>query len=71
MFDCQETTRGAASLAVGRLLPYTLDMTAYGGRHGTQGTVPARRGDIEEDAGDTRTPAQGRFSQPVQKYEAM
>jgi hypothetical protein len=58
-------------MASGRRLPYALDKTAYGGRHGTQGTVPARRGDIGEDAGDKRSPAQGRFSQPVQNYEAV
>ncbi len=54
-----------------RRLPYALDRIAYGGRHGTQGTVPARRGDIGEDAGDKRSTAQGRFSQPVQNYEAV
>ncbi len=36
-------------MATGRRLLYALDMIAYGGRHGTQGTVPARRRDIGED----------------------
>jgi hypothetical protein len=45
-------------MAAGRRLPYALERIAYGGRHGTQGTVPARRGDIGEDAGDKRSPAQ-------------
>ena len=40
---------GAASKAVGRRLLYALVKIAYGGRHGTHGTVPARRGDITED----------------------
>ena len=71
MFDCHEAAVGAASLAASRRLPYAWDMIAYGGRHGTQCTVPARRGDIGEDAGDMRSPAQGKFSQPVQSYEAM
>jgi hypothetical protein len=39
---------GAASKADGRRLLYALVMIAYGGRHGTHGTVPARRGDIGE-----------------------
>jgi hypothetical protein len=39
-------------------------MIAYGGCHGTNGTVPARRGDIGEDGGDRKSPAQGRFSSP-------
>ena len=55
-------------LEVGRWLPYALDTIAYGGRHRTQGTVPVR--DIGEDAGDMRSPAQGRFSQPVHSYGA-
>ncbi len=58
-------------MGVGRLLHYKLDMIAYGGRHGTQGTVPARQGDIGEDAGERRSPAQGSFSQSVQNYEAV
>ncbi len=53
-------------MEVGRLLPY-----AYGGRHGTQGTVPARWCDIGEGAGYKRSPAQGRVSQPVHNYEAV
>ncbi len=58
-------------MATGRRLPYALDTFAYGGRPGTHGTVPAQRGDIEEDAGDIKSPAQGRISQPVQKYETV
>ncbi len=58
-------------MVAGRRLPYALDMIVYGGRHGTQDTVPARRGDIREDAGDRRSPAQVRFSQPVKNYEAV
>ena len=58
-------------MATGRRLPYALDKIAYGGHHGTQSTVPARRGDIGEDAGDKRSPAQGEFSQPVKNYAAM
>jgi hypothetical protein len=55
----------SASKATGRRLPYALGKIAYGGRHGTHGTVPARRGDIgEADAGDKRSPAQGRFLSP-------
>jgi hypothetical protein len=53
------------------MLPYAMDIIADGGRHGTQATVPARRGDIGEDGGDKRSPAQGIFSQPVQNYEAV
>ncbi len=52
-------------------MPYALAKIAYGGRHGTHGTVPARRGDIGEDAGDRRSPAQGKFSLPVQNYVAV
>ena len=55
----------------GRRLPYALGMIAYGDRHGTQGTVPPRRGDIGEDAGDKTSPEQGRVSQPVENYEAV
>jgi hypothetical protein len=41
-----------------------LNMIAYGGCHGTHGTDPTRRGDIGEDAGDRRSPAQGRSLSP-------
>ena len=49
-------------MAIGQRLPYALVRIAYGGRNSTHGIVPARRGDIGEDAGDKRSPAQGRLS---------
>ncbi len=48
-----------------------LDMIAYGGHHGTQGTVPVRRWDIGEDAGDRRSLAHGRFLSARTRYEAV
>jgi hypothetical protein len=71
MFDCQEAAGGAASTAVGRRLPYALDRIAYDGRHDTQDTVPARRVDIGEDAGDKRSLAQVKLSQPVRNYATV
>ncbi len=41
-----------------------MNKIVYGGRHTTRGTVPARRGDIGEDASDKRSPGQVRFSSP-------
>ena len=58
-------------MAVGRQVPYALDRIAYGGRHGTQGTVPERRWDIGEDAGDMRSLAHGRFLSARTRYEAV
>ncbi len=40
-FDCLRAAGGAASKADGRRLLYALVKIAYGGRHGTHGTVPA------------------------------
>jgi len=45
-FDCLKAASGVASKVVGQRRPYALVRIAYGGRHGTHGTVPARRGDI-------------------------
>jgi hypothetical protein len=42
-------------------LTYALVRIAYGDRLGTQGTDPARRGDIGEDVGDKRSPATRKF----------
>ncbi len=50
---------------------YALGNIAYGGRHCTQGTVPVRRGDIGEDAGEMRSPTQGKFFKPVHNYMAV
>ena len=49
-------------MAAGQRLPYALVRIAYGGHHSTQGIVTARRGGIGEDAGDKRSPVQGRLS---------
>jgi hypothetical protein len=63
-FNRQKATGGAASKATSQRMPYALVKIAYGGRNGTHGTAPARRGDIGEDAGGKRSPSQGRFSGP-------
>jgi len=69
-FDCHKARGGAASKAAGRQLACALERIAYGGRHGSRGTVTVRRGDIGEDAGDKRSPAQGKFYKPVHDNEA-
>ena len=56
--------RQVALAAAGRRLPYALAKIAHGGRLGTQGTDPARWGDIGEAAGSRRPPAQGKFPEP-------
>jgi len=55
----------------GHQISYMVGMIVYGGRHGTQGTVPARRGDIGEDAGDNMSPAQGKFSHLMHNYATV
>ncbi len=65
MFDSQKATGGAASKAFDLRLTYALDKIAYCGRHRTRGTVPARRRDIGENAGDKRSPAQAKFDKPM------
>ena len=70
-FDCQEIAGGASLLTASRRLPYAMDKIAYGGRHGTQGTVPARRRDIGKDADDGRSLAHGRFLSARTRYEAV
>ena len=44
---------------------------AYGGRLGTQGTDPVRRGDIGEDAGDRTSPATRKFPKSAKYVETV
>ena len=47
-------------------MPYALGRITYGGRLGTQGTDPDRRGDIGVDVRDRRSPHKGVSTQPVE-----
>ena len=72
IFDINKKREGAASRQLAsRRLPYALARIAYGGCLGTQGTYPARRGDIGEDAGNMSPPAINKFPKSVKNVETV